>query len=500
MKLRTRTISLTAGGKFISIINIEDARELGVKPLDRVVLTKGRKKITTVVNVTREFVKQGQIAIYDEVKKFMNLRSGDFVHVEPREELISKKYIRKKIDGGELDYKELKEIVDDVLKRNLNDLELASFITAIHIHGFTLNESIAMSKAMIQTSKKIKFPGIVVDKHSIGGVPGDKTSMLLVPIIAASGLTIPKTSSRSITSPAGTADRMEILAPVDLNINEIKRVVKKCGGCLVWGGAVDLAPADDLFIQIEHPLSLDPLLLPSVMSKKKAVGSKYVVIDIPVGSEAKIKSMSMAEKLAKDFIMLGKELDMIVDCGITHGDQPIGYAMGPALEAREALETIMNRKYTSDLIDKVTSLAGLLFNMTKKGDKETALKILKSGKAEKKLRDIIAAQGGDENIQPEDIPYAKYRYTMRAKNDGIVASISNATLANICFVAGTPKDKYAGILLHKKIEDRVKKNDPLLTIFAEKRQKLRTAIKIAKKSDIFSFFDHKKKRMLIERI
>jgi len=500
MKLRVRVLGLDAAGKTIAIINDEDARELGVHPIERIVLKKGSKKLTVVVNTTKKFVKEGNIVVYKEVSELLRLKTGDTLEAEPRETLASKYYIRKKIDGGELAANEIRCIVDDVLARNLNDLELAAFITALYIHGLTMNEAAALSRAMVGTSKKIAFHGTVVDKHSIGGVSGDKTSLLLVPIIAAAGLTIPKTSSRSITSPAGTADRMEILAPVELDIKSIKRVVKKAGGCLVWGGAVDLAPADDLFIQIEHPLSLDPLLLPSVMSKKKVAGSKYVVIDIPVGLEAKMKSREEAEKLAKKFILLGKDLGIKVDCGITNGNQPIGYAIGPALEAKEALETIMGIKQPADLVDKVTSLSGLLLSMCGKGNVATAKKILNSGMAEKKLRQIIGAQGGNPKIMPDDIPFADYKISIKSDSGGIVTGISDDKIAYVARVAGAPKDKLAGIMLNKKIGDRVKKGDVLFTIFAEKKQKLSKAYKAARSMHIFYILDHKERKMLIERV
>lgn len=490
---------MDAAGKTIVIINNEDARDLGVHPLERIVLKKGKKKLTVIVNTTSRFVKEGEIVVYKEVSELLGLKNRDVVSVECREHLLSKEYIRKKIDGGELYYKEMKMIVTDLLEHDLNDLEIASFITALHINGLSINEAIAMSKAMIDTSQQIRFHGTVVDKHSIGGVGGDKTSILLVPIIASTGLTIPKTSSRSITSPAGTADRMEVLAPVDLNSKEIKRVVHRTGGCLVWGGAVDLAPADDLFIQIEHPLSMDPLMLPSVMSKKKAVGAKYVVIDIPTGTEAKVKNRKEAEALAKKFITLGKRLNMNVSCGITRGHQPIGYAMGPALEAREALETLMLKKKPKDLIEKVSSIAGILLKKTQKGNAETAKKIILSGKAEKKLREVIDAQGGDKNIKPDDIPMASHKFSVKSNFTGIVAGISDDSIVCVARTAGAPKDKTAGVVLNKKVEDRVKKGETLYTIYAEKRQKLNRALKLAKQSSIFSVFDHRKKTMLIEK-
>lgn len=498
MKMKARVLHLHAGGKMIGIIHEKDALELGVHPLDKVVVTKGKKKVTVTVDTAKEFIRPGTILLYDDIKYVMKIRSGDRVSVEPRKPLVSKLYIRKKTDNRELSYPELKAIVDDVVARNLNDLELASFVTALHIHGLTLNESISFSKAMIETGKKIKFPGTVVDKHSVGGVPGDKTSMLVVPIIAACGLTIPKTSSRSITSPAGTADRMEILAPVDLHTGEIKKVVRKTGGCLVWGGSVDLAPADDLFIRIEHPLGLDPLLLPSVMSKKKSVGCRYLVIDIPTGQGSKIQSTEEAEKLAGDFITIGKSIGIKVDCAVTRGDQPVGYAIGPALEAKEALEVIMNVR-TNDVLDKATSIAGVLLNMVRKGNKKIAELMVRSGKAEKKLRQIIEAQGGDPKVKPDDIDIGPHKLAVRSKAAGIISGINNNAIVDICRSAGTPKDRTAGILLNKKINDPARQGEILFTIYAEKRNKLNAAIKTAKSYEIFRLLSENRK-MLVEKI
>jgi len=503
MKLRVRCLDLDAGGKTIAIINAEDARELGVHPLERIILKKGRQTLTVLVNITSKSVMHGDIDVYSEVKEIMRLRDGDFIEVSPRPELASKQYIRKKIDGGELSYKEIRTIIDDVIERNLSDLELSALVTALHMHGMTLNENLYFAKAFVETSgERLKFPGIVVDKHGAGGVPGDKTTMILVPIIAAAGLTIPKTSSRAITDPAGTADRVEVLAPIILTPKNISEVVRKTKGCMIWGGSLRLAPADDLLIQIEKPLSLDPLIVPSVLAKKKVVGSKYVIIDLPMGPEAKMKTREDAEKLAQTFIAVGRKLGMHVECVVTEADQPIGRAIGPALEAREALQALMRPGEASrDLIDKAVSLAGILLGLVKRGNRTKALKLLTSGKAEAKLREIIAAQGGNPKVMPHDIAVEKNsrQVNVKSSNTGHIAYISNRTLVQVAKLAGAPKDKYAGILLHKKLHDSVKKGELLYTIYAEKSAKLKQATALAKENSGY-IIPTKQRKVVMEKI
>jgi len=500
MKLKVRCLDLDAGGKTIVILNKNDAEELGVHPLDRVVLTHGKRELTAIVNISELFVKKGEIAIYDEVKRELFVNNKDVINVKPREELLSKKSIKRKINGLRLDEREIKEIVNDVLEKDLNDLEIAAFITALHIHGMSIEEVVALSKAMASGGEKLELnKKMILDKHSLGGIPGDKTTLLLVPIIASAGLTIPKTSSRAVTSPAGTADRTECLCPVSLDIKEMKRVVKKTNGCIVWGGSLNIAPVDDLLIRIEYPLNLDPLYMPSIMSKKKAVGATHLIVDIPTGRGTKVKTFGTAHELAKDFIEIGRRLGIKTRCAVTFGEQPVGNAIGPALEAREALETIGNLK-SIDLVDKACSLAGTLLGMVGKGNKTTAMKLLKSGKAEKKLRQIIEEQGGDPKIKPDDIKVGDKRVTIRAKKDGTVMWIKNAELAEIAKLAGAPKDKEAGILLHAKIGSSVKENQPLFTIYAKKLYKLKEAEILARQTEPIIVVKNLSKEMLIKTI
>jgi len=475
MRLRTKILGLEAGGKPIVVLNKDDADDLGIDSLGRVSLQYNKKSLTAIVNVTTKVVLHGVIGVFDEVKNFLDLKENVDVELDIAKFPSSLHLIRNKLKGRKLSYEEILEIVKDVVAGNLSETEIASFVTALYTFGLDLDEATSLTLSMVETGNQLKLDKkIIVDKHSAGGVPGDKTTLLLVPIIAAGGLTIPKTSSRAITSASGTADRAECLMPVEFRIEEMKRIVEKTNGCIIWGGALHLAPADDIFIQVEHPLSIDPLLLPSIMSKKKAVGATHLVIDIPCGRGTKMKTIGDADFLAKDFLELGKRIGIMTQCAITYGEQPIGYAIGPALEAREALEVLMRRKIVPDVLDKATDIAAILFEMSGVvNGKQLALDILKSGKAEKKLREIILEQGGNEQIKPEDIVVGDYGTDFVSDNNGVVLWIDNNSLVEIARAAGAPKDKGAGIQLYKKVGDPVRQGEKLFTIYCEKSRKLR---------------------------
>jgi len=500
MKLIAKPIDLEVGGKNIVIMNKEDVEFLGLRSLDRVRVRYDNKEIIAIVDETTKFTMKGEIVTNDDVTNFFGLKGGEHLEVSPERVLESIVFIRQKLAGCRLDYSKIRKIVEDVVDKKISTIELSAFVTSLYTRGISIDEAAGLSKAMVETGKKITFPGkLICDKHSIGGLAGDKTSLLLVPIVAAAGLTIPKSSSKAITSPCGTAERMEILAPVNLSLEEIVEVVRKTNGCLVWGGALDIAPADDMFIQIEYPLGIDPLLLPSIMSKKKAIGANYVVIDIPVGKETKIKTVEEAMELADDFIELGKRLDIHVVCGITFGEQPLGHYIGPALEAREALLTLQN-KGPKDIVEKATTLAGLLFEAVGVGNKNTALEILKSGKAEKKMREIIEAQGGNPKIQPDDIHTGNAFVRVRSKNEGRVLWIKNSSIIQIARRAGTPKDKSAGIHLNVKMGDEVKKGDILFSIYSDNYQRLNDAFSLSDELEPVVIGKKFEEKMLLDKV
>jgi AMP phosphorylase len=500
MKFKVKPLGIRTGGKHIILVDDEYASRLGIHSSDRVEITHKKNKLIAIANVATEFPKK-TVGIYDEVQDKLQAKEGETITIKPAERPESLVFIRNKLNGQRLSTPEIKSIIQDVVERHLSDVELSSFVTSLHIYGTSMNEVEGLTKAMVETGKTLQFGRApVFDKHSIGGVPGDKTTLLVVPMVASIGLTIPKTSSRAITSPAGTADRVEVLCPVDLKCEEIQEVVKKTNACLAWGGALDLAPADDLLIQVEYPLSIDPLLLPSILSKKKAIGADYIVIDIPTGRGTKIKTIGEAQALARKFIDLGERLDMHVQCAVTFGEQPIGHAIGPALEAREALSALIS-KSPIDLVNKAISLAGLLFEMigTKNGFK-AAKKILKSGKAEKKLREIIAAQGGDPDVKPEDIEIGNKVTQIISKETGQVQWINNRNIAQIARASGAPKTKTAGVLLNKKLGDKVEKGEVLYRIYSNNSQKLKFAVQLSKRLAAFGVTGKFGEKMLVDRI
>ena len=498
--LRVKKLDIDAGNLYIVVLNETTMKKYNLHPLDRVDVVKGKKRLTCIINVSNKIVGNEEIGLYECVAEKLGVVTGDAVEIELQMEPKSVKYIKDKVEGKTLGYKEIKQIVIDTINRDLTDVELAAFVTGLDINGMTMDEAEYLSRAMVETSKTLNFGKNVYDKHSLGGIPGKKETLLVVPIVAAAGLIIPKTSSRAISSPAGTADIVETIADVEFDLDGIRRIVKKCKGCMVWGGAVNLAPADDIFVKIEYPLKIDPLFLPSVMSKKKAVNAKHVVIDIPTGRGAKIKTFMEAHKIAGEFIELGKRLGMEVRCAITHGEQPVGHAIGPALEAREALETLMG-KGPESLIRKAVGLSTIIFEMARKKDPEKlAERILKSGKAEKKFRQIIGAQGGNPKLKPKNIPIGEHKFVVKSGKKGRVFWIRNDQIIELARKLGAPKDKGAGILLNKKIGYPVKKGEILFTMHAESEKRLEHALRFLNHAEPIKVRDSVSHEMIIDVI
>ena len=488
-------------GRDIIILNSKDALDQDIDPGDRVGIKIKNKLYVAIVDLSDSLIKEGQIGIFKDIGKKFNVNNNDFVEIVHIPTPLSLEAIRKKINGGHLNKEEMFSLIDDLMKNKLSEPELAAFMTAVNIIGLNKEETINITNAIVESGNTLDLDvSPIVDKHCIGGVPGNRTTMLIVPILSAAGLYIPKTSSRAITSPAGTADTMEVLANVDFSMEELREIVLKLKGAIVWGGGMNIAPADDLMIKIRRPLHLDPkgLLLSSILAKKKAVNSKYVLIDIPVGIGAKIEDIEIAKNLANDFKILGNNLDMEISVILTDGSEPIGNGIGPKLEAQDVLSILEGSKTPSDLREKALNMAGKLLEMVGKVNKgdgyDVALHFLESGKALKQMKKIIEMQGGDPNIKSSDISL-DYKYTVKSERDGKIEHIHNRFISNIAHAAGAPQDKGAGIYLHVSKGDKVKKGDILFDIYAESETKLSFAIDM-----LNEFYPIKFEKMFIEEV
>ena len=466
------------------LVNPNDLKASQYFAGDRVVLIyKNKNEFGTIYSST--LVNSGEVGITKSLAKSLGVKEGDLITIKHAEKPKSLAYIKKKMDGNKLTKEEIFSIVDEMVNKKLTNIEISAFVTSIYINGMDMEEIEALTVRMAETGETVEWDNLVFDVHSIGGVPGNKYALLTVPIVASAGLKIPKTSSRAITSAAGTADVMEVLTRVDLSIEEIKRVVKETNGCLVWGGALNLAPADDITINVERPLDIDPkpLLLASVMAKKLAMGVGKLLIDIPIGYEVKVKNEKEGGRLARDFIELGERVNILTECALTYGNQPIGRAIGPALEAKEALEALEDPyKAPSSLIDKATHLAGILLEMggvAPSGEGKELAESLLERKAYDKFMEIIVAQGGKE-VRSEDIELGKYFADIVAPKDGYVVKISNKKLTKIAKEAGAPNDKKAGIYLNVKVGSKVEKGDVLYTIYSSSEERLKDAVKLSR--------------------
>jgi AMP phosphorylase len=474
-------------GKNIIVLNEDEAQEMDIFMGDRVMLKEGERKCTAIVDLSDTLVKRGEVVLFSDTAKEIGSKHGDMIEVSPTSNPASIEIIKKKMDGGSLGDDEIKTVIDEIMENKLSETELASFVSALYIRGLSNDETVYLTNAIVGSGSTLEL-GVhpIVDKHCSGGVAGNRTTMILVPIIAVAGLYIPKTSARSITSPAGTADTMEVLAPVTFKLEEMKEVVLKTHGCVVWGGAMDLAAADDKLIRIRNSMRLDPkgVLLASILAKKKSVGAEYVVIDIPVGRGAKIEDTRVANGLAKDFLEIGEKLGMKTECFITVGNGPIGEGIGPGLEARDVLKVLQGAG-PYDLAEKSLLLAGALLELCGKVENgkgyAVASDILKSGKALEKMREIIAAQGGNPKVRVEDIPIGSYKAEIKADKEGRIHHVDNRNISKIARAAGAPKNKGAGILMHVKQGDKVKVGDVLFEVIAESETKLSMALDVASK-------------------
>ena len=441
-------------------------RAEGFQALSKIQVSANGAKVLAVLNVVDDncIVLPGELGLSEQAFAQLSVAEGSLVTVNHAEAL-------KSMDAVRLDQDDFTHIANDIVDARYSKMEMAAFLVATGQNNLDRDELLYLTRAMLETGDQMDWhEALVTDKHCIGGIPGNRTSMLVVPIVAAHGMLIPKTSSRAITSPAGTADTMEVLAEVNLTPEQLLDIVRQERGCLAWGGTAKLAPVDDMLISVERPLGIDSQgqMVASILSKKLAAGSTHLIVDIPVGPTAKVRKMRQALALRKLFEFVGDRLNIHLEVMITDGRQPVGRGIGPTLEARDVMQVLQNDPGApTDLRQKSLHLAGRIieFDPDVRGGQGYAIArdILESGRALVKMNALIKAQGAKKvDFNPSGLCQEVF-----AHKEGVVTSIDNFQMAKIARLAGAPMMKKAGVDLLKKLGDPVKKGDVLYRIYAE---------------------------------
>ncbi len=452
----------------------------GFTVLTRLVVHNHERSIIATLNVLHsELLQHGETALSLEAMKELGIREGEYVtvsHLKPVESLAK---VRAKMYGQTLNENDFSEIISDVAASKYSNIELAAFVSACAGDNLNVEEITGLTKAMVATGTKLNWNNkIIADKHCVGGLPGNRTTPIVVAIVAAAGIVIPKTSSRAITSPAGTADTMEVFTNVELSLERMKKVVSKHNGCLAWGGSVRLSPADDILISVEKALDVDNegQMIASVLSKKAAAGSTHVLIDMPVGDTAKVRNAQDALRLQYYFGSVAQSIGLQTKVLITDGSQPVGKGIGPALEAMDVMAVLRNEKDApADLRERALTIAAntlkLCGNFSDGDALAKAQKLLNDGTAYKKFEAICHAQGRFTE------PVAgKFVHDVLCEHEGKVTCIDNRRLARIAKLAGAPQDKKAGVKFHAPLNTNAQKEQPLFSIYADSKGGLQYAV------------------------
>ncbi|HEX5310765.1 thymidine phosphorylase family protein [Aquabacterium sp.] len=450
-------------------------RAEGFQALSKVEVRANGRRILASLNVVDDdgIVGCNELGLSEDAFAQLGVEEGHPTFISQAEPASSIPALHRKIAGERLTQNDFQAIVRDIAEHRYSKIELTAFVVASNQGQLDREEVYYLTEAMAAVGRKLDWrEHPVVDKHCIGGIPGNRTSMLVVPIVAAHGMLCPKTSSRAITSPAGTADTMEVLAEVEPPFERLWEIVREHRGCLAWGGTSELSPADDVLIAVERPLSIDSpgQMVASILSKKVAAGSTHLLLDIPVGPTAKVHTMPSAQRLRKLFEFVAGRLGLTLDVVITDGRQPVGNGIGPVLEARDVMRVLRNDpRAPSDLRQKALRLAGrmLEFDPDVRGGDGYAIArdILDSGRALAKMQAIIEAQGA-KPFDPDAPALAPLSFDIVADQTAVVTGIDNLQLARIARLAGAPKVQGSGVDLLRKLGDPVAAGEPLYRVYA----------------------------------
>lgn len=479
-------------GRPVVFLHPKTTARMNIFQNDRVSLSLKGQNISAIVNVVSGIIKHDEIGLSEEIFNVFDIKKEKTIDVTPSEMSPASVIIKKKLLNNKLTKEEIEIVINEIVKNNLTEGEIAYFVAAQMVHKMTIQECVYLTDAMVKSGLRLEFNSNdnIVDKHCIGGIAGNRTTPIVVCICAVAGLKIPKTSSRAITSAAGTADVIETIANVELNPKELQDIVNKHNACLAWGGGIKLSPSDDKIIQLERLLNLDveSQLLASIMSKKIAAGSKKILIDIPYGNGAKFSNIEQAKSLGNKFRQIAKYFDVKIDTAFTDGSQPIGNGIGANLEMFDVIKVLKcDSDAPLDLREKSLELAERLLRLGNIKDPKTIAKeILDSGKAYQKFVEIVNAQNNsnDFDSRVKKLSYGKFKKDILAKRSGEITRIDNKEINLVSRILGCPEIKTAGIYLNKHVGP-VKKGDIIMTLYSEDVQKIEDAEGYLTNNEVF---------------
>lgn len=495
--LKVKKLNIEDGNTMFVMINDADAFANGLNAVDKVSISCSKKEFVAEVVVSSD-VPSGYVGVFSDAWKKYRLKDDDIVkvsYIDANPKAIEA--VRKKILGKTLTEEEIKLIIEGIGKGGFSDIQTAYYVASSFYTKPSLKEMYYTAKAMAETGEMFDFgKGIVADKHCMGGVPGNETTMIIVPLIASLGIKIPKSFSKAITSPAATGECVNTLMGIEFDKDKIYKIVEKTGACLIWGGGLNLAPADDKIIKVTYPISIEPYskAVMSIMAKKYAMGITHCLIDLPVGKTAKIRTTKDALELKKQFEYVGKQFGMKMCVEITDARQPIGAGIGPTLQVREVLRVLQQHPDRPiDLENKALYLASKLIELTGYCRKGQGLKIateqLRLGKAWKKMQEIIKAQGGKSAIKSEDMPLGKISCEFKAPKDGIIKEVDMKFLNTVVRSLGCPIEETAGIYLNKKLNDFVEKGETIFTLYTESENRLKDALFLLDEKNFYKIYN-----------
>lgn len=404
--------------------------------------------------------------------------------------------IQKKRDGQELNKDELKGFIKGICSGEVADYQATAFLMATFFKGMSLNETIALTEAMLESGERYhlhKIKGPKVDKHSTGGV-GDKVSLILAPLAAACGLRVPMMSGRGLGHSGGTLDKLESIPGFSVGISREKfEEVLGSVGCAMTGQSDKIAPADKKLYALRDvtgTVECIPLITASILSKKLAEGTEFLVLDVKVGSGAFMKTKLQARALAKTIIQVSKKMDLPCRAVLTSMNQPLGYAVGNAIEVRESIEILKNEKNSqfcsTDLKELTIGLCAHMLNMggiarTVMEGRKLAQKRLADGSAWKVFQALVVAQGGDlsQILDPAQIPVAPISVNWKARKKGFISKMNTEELGRILVEMGGGRkiasdriDNRVGLAFHKKLGNKVQAGEPLVTVYSNEKTDL----------------------------